>query len=57
MKRRIGYDRIRRLNWYYLNEFGVKTKTSEFTVKASDDILDDINITLDMLTKNGINRQ
>ena len=34
-----------------------KNKTSEFTVKASDDILDDINITLDMLTKNGINRQ
>lgn len=56
MKRRIGYDRIRRLNWYYLNEFGVKTKTSEFTVKASDDILDDINTTLNILIKNGINR-
>ena len=56
MKRRIGYDRIRKLNWYYLNKFGVETKTSDFTTKASDDILEDINTLLDVLTKNGINR-
>lgn len=56
MKRRIGYERIRKLNWYYLNKFGVETKTSDFTAKASDDILEDINTLLDILTKNGINR-
>jgi len=56
MKRRIGYERIRRLNWYYLNKFGVETKTSDFTAKASEDILEDINTLLDILTKKGINR-
>ncbi len=56
MKRRIGYDRIRKLNWFYLNEFGVKTKTSDFTLKASDDILEDVNTLLDILIKKGINK-
>ncbi|NMC75948.1 MAG: methanogenesis marker 1 protein, partial [Candidatus Methanofastidiosa archaeon] len=56
MKRRIGYERIKRMNWFYLNQFGVKTKTSDFTIKASDDILEDINTVLDVLMKKGINR-
>lgn len=56
MKRRIGYDRIRRLNWYYLNSFGVTTKTSDFSIKASDDILEDIYILLEAIIQRGIDR-
>jgi len=56
MKRRIGYERIRRLNWYYINKFDIKTKTSDFVLKSSDDILEDINTLLNVLSKRGINK-
>jgi len=56
MKRRIGYERIRRLNWYYINKFDIKTKTSDFVLKSSDDILEDINTLLNVLSQRGINK-